>query len=176
MGSPERQVAADAMGLLHGPDQPDLADSAAFGTPGSAEMSSAVAQNGVVSELAGRAEDIAARLVSLALGADARKFDADGRQSAVDFMLEWPSGRRGALEVTLVTHPQSSAWQGLAGKDGWRWPARSGWEFRLRGDAMPYRQARRTVVRAVELCDREDVEALDQLPPDIFSSTLISSG
>jgi hypothetical protein len=128
-----------------------------------------VAQNGVVSELAGRAEDIAARLVSHALGADARKFDADGRQSAVDFMLEWPSGRRGALEVTLVTHPESSAWQGLAAKEGWRWPARSGWEFRLKGDDMPYRRARRAVVRAVELCDRENVDALDRLPPDIFS-------
>ena len=129
-----------------------------------------MAQNGLVSELAGRAEDIAAHLVSHALGADARKFDADGRQSAVDFMLEWPNGRRGALEVTLVTQPESSAWQGLAAKEGWRWPAPSGWEFRLNGDDMPYQRARRAVVRAVELCDRENVDALDQLPPDISSS------
>lgn len=139
-------------------------------TPVSAEMPSAVAQYGVVSELAGRAEDIAAHLVSHALGADARKFDADGRQSAVDFVLEWPNGRRGALEVTLVTQPESSAWQGLAAKEGWRWPAPSGWEFRPSGDDMPYRRARRAVVRAVELCDREGVYALDQLHPDIFSS------
>jgi hypothetical protein len=40
----------------------------------------------------------------------------------------------------------------------------------LRGDDMPYRRARRAVVRAVELCDRENVDALDRLPPDIFSS------
>jgi len=131
---------------------------------------STLAQYGHVSELAGRAEDIAAHLVSHALGAEARKFDADGRQSAVDFMLEWPNGRRGALEVTLVTQPESSAWQGLAAKEGWRWPAPSGWEFRLNGNDVPYRRARRAVLSAVELCDRENVDALDRLPPDIASS------
>ena len=131
---------------------------------------STLAQYGHVSELAGRAEDIAAHLVSHAPGAEARKFDADGRQSAVDFMLEWPNGRRGALEVTLVTQPESSAWQGLAAKEGWRWPAPSGWEFRLNGNDMPYRRARRAVLSAVELCDRENVDALDRLPPDIASS------
>ena len=68
---------------------------------------STLAQYGYVSDLAGRAEDIAAHLVSHALGAEARKFNAHGRQSAVDFMLEWPNGRRGALEVTLVSQPES---------------------------------------------------------------------
>ena len=130
---------------------------------------STLAQYGHVSELAGRAEDIAAHLVSHALGAKARKFDADGRQSAVDFMLEWPNGRRGALEVTLVTQPESSAWQGMAAKEGWRWPAPSGWEFRLAGTDMPYQRTRRAVLRAVALCDRENVDALDRLPPDIAS-------
>ena len=137
---------------------------------GSAETRRLWPRMGFVSELAGRAEDIAAYLVGHALGADARKFDADGRQSAVDFMLELPNGRRGALEVTLVTQPESSAWQGLAAKEGWRWPAPSGWEFRLIGDDLPYRRARRVVMRAVELCDREEVDALDRLPPDILSS------
>jgi len=127
-------------------------------------------QNGVVSELAGRAEDIAAHLVSHALGAEASKYDADGRQSAVDFMLEWPDGRRGALEVTLVTHPKSSAWQGLASKEGWRWPAPTGWQFRVRGDDFPYRRTRRAVLKAVDLCDRAGVDAPDRLPPDIYSS------
>jgi hypothetical protein len=135
---------------------------------------SAVAEAGSVSQLSRRAEDIAAHLVSNALGADARKFDADGRQSAVDFLLEWPNGRRAALEVTLVTHPGSSAWQGLAARDGWRWPARSGWEFRPHGDGdgdgddMPYQRARRAALKAVELCDRESVDALDRLPPGIL--------
>lgn len=67
-------------------------------------------------ELAGRAEEIAAHLVEHALGATVRKFDSEGRQSVVDFVLEWPDGRRGALEVTLVTETESSAWQGLAAK------------------------------------------------------------
>jgi len=127
-----------------------------------------MAEDECVSELAGRAEDIAALLVSKALGASARKFDADGRQSAVDFILEWPNGRRGALEVTLVTDPGSSAWQGLAAKDGWRWPARSGWEFRLHGDDMPYQRARAAALKAIEVCDREGVDGLDQLPADIL--------
>ena len=83
-------------------------------------------QYGPVSELAGRAEQIGAYLVAHALGATASKFDAGGRQSAVDFLLEWPNGRQGALEVTLVTQPGSAAWQGMAAKEGWRWPAPSG--------------------------------------------------
>lgn len=117
-------------------------------------------------EFSGRAEDIAAFLVSRTLGAEARKFDIGGKQSAVDFTLGWPDGRRGALEVTLVMHPSSSAWQGLAAKDGWRWPAPSGWEFRLHGDDMPYRRVRRAVSRAVALCDLAEVETLDQLRGD----------
>lgn len=52
-----------------------------------------------MSELARRAEAIGAHLVGHALGVKTRKFDADGRQAAVDFVLEWPDGRRGALEV-----------------------------------------------------------------------------
>lgn len=123
-----------------------------------------------MSGLAGRAEEIAAHLVSHALGVDVEKYDADGRQSAVDFMLEWPNGRRGALEVTLVTHPKSSAWQGLASKDGWRWPAPTGWQFRLRGDDILYQRARRAVLKAVDLCDRAGVDAPDLLPPDVYAS------
>src|SRR5687767_8155632 len=121
----------------------------------------------VVNDLASRAEDIAAHLVSHALGAEVKRFDVDGRQGAVDFMLSWPDGRRGALEVTLVTDPRSSGWQGLAAKEGWRWPAPSGWEFRLHGDDMPYRRARHAVLTAVELCDLAGVDALDQLSSDV---------
>ena len=143
--------------------------SAADGARSVPEIRAAVGHYGSVSELAGRAEDIAAHLVSHALGARARKFDAHGRQAAVDFILEWSDGRRGALEVTLVTQPESSAWQGPASKEGWRWPAPSAWEFRLHGDNMPYRRARGAVLRAVELCDRENVDAIEQLPRDIRS-------
>lgn len=102
--------------------------------------------------------------VGHALGATASKFDANGRQSAVDFMLEWPNGRRGALEVTLVTEPESAAWQGMAAKEGWRRPAPSGWEFRLAVPDMPYHRTRRAVLRAVALCDRWSVDAPHRLP------------
>ena len=131
---------------------------------------STLAQYGHVSELAGRAEDIAAHLVSHALGAEARKFDADGRQSAVDFMLEWPNGRRGDWRALSSPNRSRQPGRGWRAKEGWRWPAPSRWEFRLNGNDMPYRRAHRAVLSAVELCDRENVDALDRLPPDIASS------
>lgn len=77
--------------------------------------------------LAERAEQIAAHLVGHETGAAAV---AQGRQAPIDFLLQWPDGRVGALEVTLVTQSASVAWQGLAMKDGWRWHAESSWEFR----------------------------------------------
>src|SRR5689334_7975747 len=121
-----------------------------------------------MSELAGRAEEIAAHPAEHALGAKASKFDAKGRQSVVDFLLEWPDGRQAALEVTLVTKPESSAWQGMAAKEGWRWPARSGWEFRLAGPDMPYQRTRRAVLRAAALCDEWRVDAPHQLSGDVL--------
>ena len=87
----------------------------------------------------------------------------------MDFLLVWPNGRRGALEVTVVTEPKSSGWQGLAAKEGWRWPAASGWEFRLNSDDMSYRRTRHAVVKAVELCDRANVDALERLSPAIVA-------
>jgi hypothetical protein len=123
-----------------------------------------------VSELAKRAEDIAAHLVSDALKTTATNYDVDGRQSAVDFMLEWPDKRRAALEVTLVTEPQSSAWQGMAAREGWRWPATSGWEFRLSGPDLRYRRTREVVLRAVELCNRWNVDTPQKLPAEVLES------
>jgi len=121
-----------------------------------------------MSKLAGRAEEIAAHLVGHALAATVSKFDTDGRQSAVDFTLHWPDGRCGALEVTLVTESKSAAWQGLAAKEAWRWPAASPWEFRLAGADMPYRQTRRVVLRAIGLCDQWNVDAPRLLPADVL--------
>ncbi|WP_147454095.1 hypothetical protein [Tessaracoccus antarcticus] len=121
-----------------------------------------------MSGLADRAEEIAAHLVGHALGAKISKYDTDGRQSAVDFLIEWTSGRRGALEVTLVTRPESAAWQGMAAKEGWRWPAESGWEFRMRAAHMPYRRTRKAALRAIELCDLWNVTTPRQLPPEVL--------
>lgn len=128
---------------------------------------SCLGQYGLVSELAGRAEQIGAFLVGHALGAEAIKFDDAGRQSAVDFLLEWPDGRLGALEVTLVTQPESAAWQGMAAKEGWRWPASSAWEFRLAGSDMPYQRTRGGVLRAVALCDQWGVDGPHQLSVEV---------
>lgn len=123
-----------------------------------------------MSELAGRAERIAAHLVAHALGVHTSDFDIGGRQSAVDFILEWPSGRRGALEVTLLTEPRSAAWQGMAANEAGRWPAPSGWETRLSGPDMPYSRTRQAVLKAVTLCDLLQVDVLRQLIAKVMRS------
>lgn len=108
-----------------------------------------------MSAIASRAGATGARLVSHALGATASKYDVSGRQSAVDYLLTWPDGRTGALEITLVTRAESSAWPGVAAAaEGWRWPASSASEFRLAGADMPYRQTWGVVLHAVELCEQ----------------------
>ena len=61
-----------------------------------------------MTSLAERAEQIASYLVGHETAAVVVPHDVDGRQAAVDYLLEWPDRRRGALEVTLVTEKASS--------------------------------------------------------------------
>lgn len=123
-----------------------------------------------MSGFADRAEQIAAHLVAYETGASAIPHDTEGRQAAVDFHLEWPDGRRGALEVTLVTEPISIAWQGMAAKDGWRWESATSWEFRPTSASFHYKRTRRLVVRAVRLCDEWSVNAPEDLPEGVLSA------
>ena len=118
--------------------------------------------------LANRAEQIAAHLVGYETGAAVHLHDTDGRQAAVDFLLEWPDGRRGALEVTLVTEKASVAWQGMAMKEGWRWPAASSWEFRPATTSFPYTFVRQVALREVELCDAHGVDRPEDLPAAVL--------
>lgn len=122
--------------------------------------------------LAKRAERIAAHLVGYETGAAIVPHDTDGRQSAVDFLLEWPDGQRGALEVTLVTEKASIAWQGMAMKEGWRWPAESSWEFRPAAPSFPYKSVRRVALRAVEFCDAHGVDRPEHLPSELLDTEL----
>jgi hypothetical protein len=122
--------------------------------------------------LAKRAEQIAAHLVGYQTGAVVVPHDTDGRQAAVDFLLEWPGGHRGALEVTLVTEKASIAWQGLAMKEGWRWPAESSWEFRPTSPNFPYKFVRQVALRAVELCDAHGVDRPERLPSELLDAEL----
>jgi hypothetical protein len=125
-----------------------------------------------MTDLAKRAERIAAHLVGYETGAAVVSHDTDGRQGAVDFLLEWPDGRRGALEVTLVTEKASIAWQGMAMKEGWRWPAESSWEFRSAAPNFPYKFVRQVALRAVELCDAHGVDRPEQLPSELLETEL----
>lgn len=117
-----------------------------------------------------RAEQIAAHLVAHETGAVAVPHDRNGRQAAVDFLLEWPDGRGGALEVTLVTEPESIAWQGMAARDGWRWPSATSWEFRAAGASFNYKRTRRVAIRAVDLCDEWSVDAPADLPDEVLAT------
>lgn len=116
--------------------------------------------------LSERAEQIAAHLVGHETGSIV---EPNGRQGVIDFNLTWPDGRVGGLEVTLVTEPESSAWQGMAMRDGWRWPAPSGWEFRLNAVSFPYKKTRSIVLRAVELCDVWAVDRPSDLPEHVIA-------
>ncbi|MGW9269047.1 hypothetical protein [Microbacterium sp. NPDC055599] len=97
-------------------------------------------------------------------------YDTDGRQGAVDFVLQWYDGRRAALEVTMVTEPASIAWQSMAMKDGWRWPASTGWEFRPAEANFPYKFVRSVAVRAAALCDALGVDDLDLINSSILAA------
>jgi hypothetical protein len=122
-----------------------------------------------VTDLSKRAERIAARLVSHDTGAHVEEHDRDGRQGVVDFMLEWANGNAGALEVTMITEPQSSAWQGMAMRDGWRWPAETSWNFRAASASFPYKRTKRAALRAVALCDEWQVNEPADLPESVLA-------
>lgn len=123
-----------------------------------------------MSTLAERSEKIAAHLVSHGTNSTAVPHDTAGRQSAVDYLLHWPDGRTGALEVTLIVKASSIEWQGLALKEKWRWPATSSWEFRANKPNFPYRSTRRAALRAVELCDEWSVDNPESLPADVLAN------
>lgn len=67
-----------------------------------------------MSAFSDRAERIAAHLVGHAAAASLVAHDVDGRQGVVDFLIRWPDGVAGALEVTLVVEHASIEWQALA--------------------------------------------------------------
>ncbi|CAI9400361.1 hypothetical protein [Aestuariimicrobium sp. T2.26MG-19.2B] len=123
-----------------------------------------------MSSLADRAEQLAAHLVAGATGAQVTAHDTAGRQGAFDFLLSWPDGHRGALEVTLVTEPESIEWQGLALADEWRWPTDGSWEFRPSQVSFPYRHTKETIMGLAVLCDRWQVGSPLELPSTVRES------
>lgn len=120
--------------------------------------------------MATRAEQIAAHFVTRETAAVAVPYDTNGRQAAVDFLLQLPDGRFGALEVTLVTERESMAWQGMAAKEDWRWPSETSWEFRATGVSFNYKGTRRVVLRAVAICDEWSVDSPDDLPREVLEA------
>lgn len=117
--------------------------------------------------LSERAERVAAHIVSHETGSIA---EPQGRQGAIDFLLTWPDGRRGGLEVTLVTERESAASQGMAMRDGWRWPASSGRSFRPNSISFPYRATKKIVIKAVSLCDEWRVGTVSEVPDHVIAN------
>ena len=117
-----------------------------------------------------RAAQIAAHLVGHETDALVVPYDTDGRQAAVDYLLEWADGRIGALEVTLVTERASIAWQGMAMKDKWSWPAETSWEFRPNEVSFAYKRTKRMALKAVELCDQWCVDEPSSLPDEVLEA------
>lgn len=101
-----------------------------------------------------RAEQIAAHLIRDRLHAEVVP-NAPGHP--MDFSLRWPD-RAGVLEVTLVAPEGALQWQNQLAREGGRWPSSGRWEYRLHGDAMPYRAVRAAVMALVEFCDEEDAD------------------
>ncbi|WAC65732.1 hypothetical protein OVA14_10410 [Agrococcus sp. SL85] len=114
----------------------------------------------VMNPLAERAEQIAAHLVGGYLGSAAQ---SEGPNSAIDFTFSTAAGGRVALEVTLITDPASAAWQGMAMRDGWRWPAKGAWQFRPRRGSFSYRITRDAAVRVAAACDQAGASSIDGL-------------
>ncbi|WP_157544434.1 hypothetical protein [Jonesia quinghaiensis] len=123
-----------------------------------------------MSTFSDRAERIAARLVGNATAASVVPHDIDGRQGAVDYLIRWPEGVTGALEVTLIVEHASIEWLALAAAEGWQWPAKSSWDFRASEDSFHYKSTRRLVLRAVELCDLWAVDDPRDLPQEALIS------
>ncbi|WP_311212276.1 MULTISPECIES: hypothetical protein [unclassified Arthrobacter] len=69
-----------------------------------------------------------------------------------------------------MTEKASIAWQGMAMKEGWCWPAESSWEFRSAAPSFSYKSVRRVVLRAVELCDAHGVDRPEHLPSELLDS------
>lgn len=119
-----------------------------------------------MSAFSDRAERIVAHLVGHSTAASVVAHDIDGRQGVVDFLIRWPDGATGALEVTLIVEHASIEWQALAAVEGWRWPATSSWDFRASEVSFRYKSTRRLVLQAVELCDLWSVDVPRDLPQE----------
>ena len=111
-----------------------------------------------------RAEQIAAALVPPLLGADA-VWQAPG--APMDYVLAWPDGRQGVLEVTLVTDPDAIKWQNQLAQAGGAWLTAGKWELRLRTLAMQYRPTEAAARRVVDLCRSHGTTSPAALPPEV---------
>lgn len=115
--------------------------------------------------VAERAEQIAAHLVSAWMQGTAEKYDVDGRQGAVDYIVTGSSGRTAALEVTLIARKRDMEWDGLARRDDRRWQAQDVWIYRPESTACNYKSARAAAIALAKLCEDNDVDSPQELAP-----------
>ncbi|KGM09344.1 hypothetical protein N869_02015 [Cellulomonas bogoriensis 69B4 = DSM 16987] len=85
----------------------------------------------------------------------------------MDYVLVWPNGREGVLEVTLVADPEAIKWQNQLAQAGGAWQTTGKWELRLRTLAMQYRPTEAAARRVVDLCRFHGTTSTPALPPEV---------
>lgn len=104
--------------------------------------------------------------------------DRDGRQGAVDFILRYPSGRTGALEVTSHAEPGSREMAALLRNTGFRWENPGQWAWSIAFDSDANLKRVREVYRyVIETCEAHGVATPGELPDAVvmFDDTLFTA-
>lgn len=114
-------------------------------------------------------EEAAAAAVRGVTGAETQHYDRDGRQGAVDFLIRYPSGRTGALEVTSHAGPGSRELTALLRKTGFRWDNPGQWTWSIAFDIdADLKQVRGVYRYVIETCEAHHVTTPEQLPDDVL--------
>lgn len=116
-----------------------------------------------------REERWAAAAVAAATGAVAEHYDGSGRQRAVDFVLRFPDGRTGALEVTSHAEPGTRELASLLRGAGFEWPNPGNWEWLIafEPDAR-VKDVRKIYEHVICTCETHGVKSPDLLPDPLL--------
>lgn len=107
----------------------------------------------------------AVEAVCAVTGASHEKFDRDGRQGAVDFLLRYSDHRTGALEVTSHASPRSREVYALLSRERFQWPNPGSWSWSLAvaSDAN-LKRLRKHYPHVIQTCESHGVTAPSDLP------------
>lgn len=99
------------------------------------------------------------------LGVDVEHFDINGRQGAVDAVIQLANGDRGALEVTTYSAPGKRELVSRLAKDKFTWPNPRRWFWHVEiNDPRHINDVRHAYVQAVIVCEQHGVTGPADLP------------